>query len=115
MNQRHWAASAAVKAATNSASVEPDAVTVWVSLLHAITPPRNVKTCPVIDLRFCISEPQLVSTKPISLGCEMGVVELEPCVWRHSQISSLEAAAAVALPNSMAVMALMVAMSNAGE
>ena len=43
-----------------------------------------------------------------------GVVDLDPMVWMHSWISSLEAAA-VASPNVMAVMAPMVAMSNSGE
>ena len=74
MNLGHWAAVAAVKAAMNSASVEPDAVTVWVLLSHAVAPPKKVNACPVIDLCFLSSEPQPASTKPISLGCEMSTL-----------------------------------------
>ena len=71
----HQGAFAAVKAAMNSTSVEPDAaVTVWVLLSHAIATPKKVETHPVIDLCFPSSEPQLVSIKPISLGCEMSTL-----------------------------------------
>ena len=67
---------AAVKVATNSASVEPNASTVWVSLLRAIAPPAKVKTGPVIDLCFLSSEPQqLASTKPVNLGWETSTVQ----------------------------------------
>ena len=74
MNLGCQAAFAAVKAATNSASVEPDAVMVWVLLSHGVAPPKKVKTRPVIDLWFQSSWPQLASTKPIGLGCEMSTV-----------------------------------------
>ena len=56
-NLGHHAAFASVKAAMNSASVELDAVAVWVLLLHAVAPPGKVETHPVIDLCFLGSEP----------------------------------------------------------
>ena len=64
----------------NSASVELDAVMVWVLLSHAVAPPENVETHPVIDLHFWRSEPEPSSTKPINLGWETFTVK-SPTAW----------------------------------
>ena len=45
------------EAAMNSASVELDAVIVWVLLSHAIAPPETVNAHPAIDLCFLSCEP----------------------------------------------------------
>ena len=45
------------KAALDSASVKLDAVTVCVSLLHAVASPEKLKTCPLVDPHFLSLEP----------------------------------------------------------
>ena len=75
----HFAFSAAVTAAINSASAELGAVTDCALDWHMMAPPPNVMACPVVDLRFVGLFPQAASAKHIgfdsavSEGC-MGSV-----------------------------------------